>query len=120
MSSKIIHLSLKACFFIVLLCGFSGCAEKESPLPDHLGGQLFQGKRRLDVKCHGCHGWLGEGGSQAPPLVYSGRMIIPPKEFISRVLHGGGGMPAYQSALGEKEILQMMDWLRKIPEQKAP
>lgn len=120
MISEIFFSFVRVLLIVFVIFNLFGCTEKETPLPDHLGGQLFQGKIRLDVKCHGCHGWLGEGSLQAPPLVHSGRIKIPPKKFIRTVLFGRGVMPAYQTVLGEKEVLQIIDWLKRIPEQRAP
>jgi len=112
--------SLRRAIPLLVLLSLLGCAEKETPLPEHLGGQLFQGKRRLDVKCHGCHGWLGEGGFQAPALVHTGRITVSTKDFIRAVLFGRGGMPAYRTAIGEKEVLQIIDWLKRIPTPSRP
>lgn len=99
---------------IFLLWWTVGCQEKETPLPEHLGGQIYQGKARFDIKCHGCHGWLGEGRAQAPALTKAGR-TIPYFDFYSAVIYGrGGGMPAYQRMLGENEIRLMMDWLEQV------
>ncbi len=68
---------------------------------------------RYDVKCHGCHGWLGEGGTDAPALVTSGKTIAPDK-FVGAVTYGRGGMPAYGNVLREDDILLVIDWLEKI------
>ncbi len=89
----------------------AGCQEKKTPYPDHPGGKIYQGKMRMDIKCHGCHGWLGEGGRHAPPLVKSGRTLSY-KAFSSAVIYGRAGiMPAYNKMLSEGEIRQMMEWL---------
>ncbi|MFQ5597934.1 MAG: c-type cytochrome [Nitrospiria bacterium] len=102
--------------FILIFSSFSqGCTTKETPLPDHLGGKIYQGRMRLDVKCHGCHGWLGEGGRNAPPLVQFGRTISHDK-FVDAVIFGRGSMPAFESVLSKNEILEIIDWLEKIPQ----
>lgn len=83
-------------------------------LPEHLGGQIYQGKARFDVKCYGCHGWMGEGSMHAPALAKNGE-IIPYFEFYSAVTYGRGGvMPAYNRVLGEREIRLLMDWLQQV------
>ena len=101
-------------FLLSLIFVFTACTEKETPLPNHPGRKIFHGKFRLDVKCHGCHGWLGQGGS-APTLVQFGRTINHNK-FIDRVLHGKGGMPPFDSVLNKKDVHQIIDWLEKIPQ----
>lgn len=68
----------------------------------------------MDIKCHGCHGWLGRGSGQAPALVKSGR-TIPFKDFYSAVTYGRAGlMPAYNRMLGEDDIRLIMDWLERV------
>lgn len=99
--------------FFFLLLSFA-CQEKETLLPEHFGGQIFQGKVRMDIKCHGCHGWMGEGSMQAPALANDGRTISY-FDFHSAVTYGRGGvMPAYQKMLSEKDIRLMMDWLQQV------
>ncbi|MBN4054848.1 cytochrome c [Nitrospira defluvii] len=68
----------------------------------------------MDVKCHGSHGWLGEGGN-GPTLVQFGRTIAHDK-FIDRVLHGKAGMPPFDTVLNEEDVHQIIDWLEKIPQ----
>jgi len=102
-------------FIVIALMLDTGCTRKESPLPDHRGGKLFHGDIRMDVKCHGCHGWVGEGGGNAPPLVQLGRTISHAK-FINAVLHGKGGMPPFDTVLSEDDVRQIIDWLEKIPQ----
>ncbi len=108
------HLLIKALLCSLVIFTIVGCKQKKSPLPDHLGGQIYQGKMRLDIKCHGCHGWVGEGSAQAPALVKLGK-TIPYNRFYAAVVFGRfGGMPAYERILKEKEIRQIIDWLEKI------
>ncbi len=100
---------------LIAVFSLSACPRKPSPLPDHPGGKLFHGDIRLDVKCHGCHGWLGEGGQSGKPLVQLGRTIAHDK-FINAVLRGRGGMPAFNTVLNENDVRQIIDWLEKIPQ----
>ncbi len=98
---------------LLILVGL-GCQEKETLLPEHRGGQLYQGKVRMDVKCHGCHGWMGEGSMHAPALAKDGQSISY-FDFYSAVTFGrGGGMPAYQRVFSEKDMKLMMDWLQLV------
>lgn len=105
---------IKPLICLLVILSVQSCRQKKSPLPEHLGGQIYQGKMRMDVKCHGCHGWVGEGSAEAPALVNLGK-TIDYNRFYSAVVFGRfGGMPAYQNVLGEKEVRQIIDWLEKI------
>ena len=105
---------IRSVFVYFLLFWVLGCEKKETLLPEHRGGQIYQGKVRMDIKCYGCHGWMGEGSMHAPALADNGR-TIPYFEFYSAVTYGrGGGMPAYERMLGEKDIRLMIDWLQQV------
>ncbi len=91
-----------------------GCKTKDIPLPDHPGSKIYLGIRRYDVKCYGCHGWLGEGSMHAPPLMQPG-VAISRSKFVGAVLYGRANMPAYQNVINEEDILQIIDWIEKIP-----
>jgi len=97
------------------LVAFSACEKKENPFPDHEGGQIFQGLKKVNVNCSGCHGPLGGGGMRAPSLTKSVRNL-PPDQFIVTVAKGRGGMPAFDKVLQEEETRQIMDWLQKLPD----
>jgi len=101
-------------FCLLAFLAILGCKTKDSPLPDHPGRQIYHGIRRYDVKCHGCHGWLGEGSMHAPALMQPG-VAISRRRFVSAVLHGRTNMPAYKNVINEEDILQIIDWIEKIP-----
>jgi len=98
-----------ACYFLLV----GGCRKKEIPLATHVGGQIFHGITRSDVRCYRCHGDRGEGGLSAPPLVSAGK-TIDRDLFIQTVLNGRRRMPSFQSALTEEEILTIIDWLEQV------
>jgi hypothetical protein len=100
-------------FFLFLVSGI-GCEKKPIPLPDHPGGQIFHGIKRADVRCAKCHGDRGEGSARAPALVQSGK-TLPPSLFVATVLEGRNRMPPFRSVLTEAEILEIVDWLSKVP-----
>ena len=97
--------------FSLLLVG--GCEKKTIPLSTHVGGQIFHGIMRSDVRCYRCHGDLGGGGPSAPPLVSNGK-AIDRDLFVQTVLNGRRRMPSFQSALTEEEILTIVDWLEQV------
>lgn len=99
-----------------LLLFLSGCEKKENPFPDHVGGQIFQGLKKVNVNCADCHGSLGGGGMRAPSLTESVKKLSP-EQFVTIVTNGGSGtMPAFEKVLEEEEILQIVDWLTKLPD----
>ncbi len=95
-----------------------GCAKKEFPLPDHPGGQIYNGVKRGDVRCYRCHGDVGKGYS-APILVEPGKPIDR-EMFVKTVLNGRGRMPTFGSALTESDVLQIIDWLEKASGPPGP
>ncbi len=91
----------------------SGCVKGDFPMPTHPGGKIYNGVKRRDVRCFHCHGLRGGGTSLGPSLIQSGK-TIPPRKFVSAVVHGRSGMPSFKSVLTEKEILLIADWLEKV------
>ncbi len=115
MRNKNLFFTLKwPLFGIFLLIAFSACEKKENPFPDHVGGQIFQGTKIVNVKCSGCHGALGGGGMSAPGLIKAAKDQSP-EAFSETVLKGRGGMPAFDGVLKEDDVLQVIDWLQKLP-----
>lgn len=98
---------------LVLLLLSAGCVNKDIPLPDHPGGQLYSGLKKGVIRCFKCHGAQGEGTSRAPALVESGKTMAAEK-FTITVLKGRGRMPRFEGNLTEEEIAQIIDWLEKI------
>lgn len=98
-----------------LLFVFSGCEKKENPFPDHMGGKIFQGLKNVNVKCMGCHGALGGGGMSGPSLTKAVKNLTS-DQFVATVIDGRGKMPKFSAVLGEEEILQIVDWLQKLPD----
>ncbi|MFQ5587502.1 MAG: c-type cytochrome [Nitrospiria bacterium] len=99
---------------IPLILALAGCEKKENPFPDHLGGQIFQGNKMVNVNCANCHGPLGGGGMRAPNLSNSAKNKAS-EQFIETVIKGRKGMPAFGAVLKEDDVLQIIDWLKKIP-----
>ncbi len=107
------HYAILPVLFGLFLFVPAGCTKKENPFPDHVGGQIFLGLKHVNVKCAGCHGDLGGGGMGGPNLVQSVKTLSP-EHFVARVANGLGGMPAFGDVLTEDEILEIMDWLKKL------
>ncbi len=99
---------------VFLMLNVTGCEKKENPFPDDVGGQIFQGNKIVNVKCSGCHGALGGGGMSAPKLLDYVKNASS-EEFVETVIKGRGGMPPFDGLLKEDEVLQIIDWLKKLP-----
>jgi len=113
MNEKQIGANVWVLVVLFSLLAAGGCQRKEIPLSTHVGGQIFHGIMRSDVRCYRCHGDRGEGGQSAPPLVSNGK-TIDRDLFVQTVLNGRRRMPSFQSALTEEEILTIVDWLEQV------
>lgn len=107
------HPTIKCLLLVIAFLFQAGCVKGDFPMPTHPGGKIYNGVKRRDVRCFHCHGQRGEGTSQGPALVQSGK-TIPPRDFVRAVNFGRGGMPSFKSVLAEKEILLIADWLEKV------
>lgn len=73
------------------------------------GARLFH-----DKGCEYCHTMTGRGGKRGPDLTdVAGRMNRA--QLISRVLGGGGDMPAYAGNLTPDELRGIVDYLESRP-----
>ncbi len=106
-------LGLGKSILLLLFLAAAGCANRDFPLPDHPGGKIYNGVKRVDVRCYRCHGDSGKGTAKAPALIHPGRPIDR-ELFVKTVREGRERMPAFSSVLKEEEILQIIDWLEKV------
>jgi mono/diheme cytochrome c family protein len=103
-------------------------AARTNPLPKD-EGTIRAGRGLYEKHCLSCHGSTGEGnGPQAKNLEH------PPPEFAQvartqtdgelfwKTAEGGGQMPSYRESLTEKELWQVVRYLRLLPglQKKAP
>jgi mono/diheme cytochrome c family protein len=71
------------------------------------GAVLFQ------ENCARCHGANLEGGKKAPALAEIGKKKHWNDERIAnRILNGAGRMPSFRESLSEKQIQQLIAYLR--------
>lgn len=106
---------LLSLFFGVSLLLLSGCTSKENPFPDHEGGKIYLGLKHMNIRCSGCHGDLGGGGMSGPSLVKAVKNLKT-EEFVATVISGRGDMPSFNKKLQEEEIIQIVEWLKMLPE----
>ena len=78
------------------------------------GRQLF-----LD-NCAACHQPTGKGVAGAFPALAGSKVVLgDPKEPITRVLNGRGGMPAFQNDLSDTEVSAILTYIRSAWGNKA-
>lgn len=59
--------------------------------------------------CMGCHGGEYEG-AMGPALKEVGA-ALDRGQLYAKIVHGGGGMPAFEGRLSEDEIVGLANWL---------
>ncbi len=78
------------------------------------GRQLF-----LD-NCAACHQPTGKGVAGAFPALAGSKVVLgDPKEPITRILNGRGGMPAFQNDLSDTEVSAILTYIRSAWGNKA-
>lgn len=105
---------MKTTMLILVLFIFTACEKKVNPFPDHMGSKIFQGQQNAKVNCANCHGDLGGGGMKAPNVAKAVKNLTA-EQFSGIVMNGKGSMPPFADTLKEEEILEILDWLNKLP-----
>jgi len=99
-----------------------GSSDLESPLPNHLKGDLFRGESLFNTTCAECHGKLGDGKG---PRAY---FVFPkPRSFLdpaSRATYSkahlfettakgilGTEMPAWDKVFGDQELADVSEYV---------
>lgn len=75
------------------------------PHKDQIGAHLFG-----SYACTSCHRIGGVGGKRGPDLNDVGDQLSY-GEFIWRIAHGGGGMPAYGNILNPRQVEELVSYL---------
>jgi hypothetical protein len=93
--------------FLSVLAAFGLASAVASPALAADGRQLY-----LD-NCAACHQATGKGVSGAFPALAASKVVVgDPKEPITRVLNGRGGMPAFQNDLSDTEVAAILTYVR--------
>ena len=98
--------------------GVGGAAEGvghagETPTePTGGDGDAAAGKTVWADNCSGCHGLAGTGGNGGPDLT-SIPTASNPERVLAQVKNGGGGMPAFDGTLSQKEIADVTAFVVK-------
>jgi cytochrome c6 len=78
-------------------------------------GSVFDGREVYQQYCLGCHGPSGEGMMPGMPNFSRGeRLFRSDRELIEAVKDGNGVMPAFYGILKEKEIEDVVAFLRTL------
>ena len=97
-----------------LAIAFTGCVGPQ-PIPssqlDDPGARIFNGYSAAQAKCFHCHGADGSGTIRGPDL----RELVPyvgNARIWDQIENGDAIMPAYKGQLSEREIAQVVRWMR--------
>ncbi len=90
---------------------------KATPTPD----ELAEAKTTYMQICANCHGDKGEGGPvkiegkrlKVPSLLEGHGLEHDDAEFTKQIANGGDGMPAFKDRLNEKQISDLVRFLRR-------
>lgn len=77
-------------------------ADREAPDPD--GAKVYRSN------CAACHGKQGEGG--VGPALAGNATLADGSAVLDQILHGGGGMPAFEGRLSTEEIEAVASYVR--------
>jgi ubiquinol-cytochrome c reductase cytochrome b subunit len=73
-----------------------------------------KGARLMQLEgCMACHMVRGVGGQRAPDLTYISDRVTS-TQLITRILRGGGGMPAYGDTIKPSELNQLLAFLETL------
>lgn len=78
-------------------------------------GNVFDGRQTYQQYCLGCHGPSGEGMMPGMPNFSRGdRLFRTDRELVDAVKDGNGVMPAFYGILEEKQIEDVVAFLRTL------
>ncbi|MBS2030108.1 MAG: cytochrome c [Deltaproteobacteria bacterium] len=99
---------------VLLAAAFTGCAGP-MPIPssqlDDPGALIFNGYSAAQAKCFHCHGADGSGTIRGPDL----QQLVPyvgDARIWDQIENGDAIMPAYKNKLTQREIAQVVSWMR--------
>ncbi|MCE9682571.1 c-type cytochrome [Halomonas alkalisoli] len=74
---------------------------------------INEGRRLYEEQCTQCHGPDGRGELPGMPNFQQGDALMQPDAALFAVIsQGQGGMPAFEGMLNEREILDVIAFLR--------
>ena len=92
----------------LLFCAAGQCRAASSADDEKTGAILFR-----DKGCAFCHGPGGVGTAKAPSLVdLRKNKLWSPDKITNQITNGGQKMPPFGDALTDKEIAQLVAYLR--------
>jgi quinoprotein glucose dehydrogenase len=83
------------------------------PLPGSLGERVYQ------TQCSACHGINRAGSPPAVPALRGIEGILTDEEITATIRQGKGRMPAF-SSLSNDEVLALVRYLTRAPQQQGP
>jgi len=93
--------------------GGSGSKKATPPSPATTPSNVAAGATLFAGNCTSCHGVDGHGGHVGPELTaFHGATFVP--VVVAQVTHGGGGMPAFNGTLSERQIRDVAAYVTRL------
>lgn len=93
--------------------------EKETPVAEHAPIAIpdtpvdtASAESLYKSNCMGCHGNEYQG-SMGPALAKVGS-VLSREEIYTKIVKGGGGMPAFEGRIEEEDVVQLTNWLAEF------
>ena len=77
-------------------------------------GDIFRGNEVYAKHCIDCHGGDARGVPGIPDLTRGNRLLRPDPELFTAIKEGKGVMPGYEGVLRNKDILDVISYLRTL------
>ncbi len=76
---------------------------------------IFSGRRVYQVHCTACHGINGAPMmAGVPDMTRAQNLLIPDRDLVTTLKRGKGVMPGYDRILSEKNILDVIAYVRSL------
>ena len=83
--------------------------------PAMYAADVFKGREVYEIQCQSCHGVDGRGVlAFAPDFTRGERLLRSDLALLAAVSSGKGVMPAFEGVLSEREILNVIAYLRTL------
>jgi cytochrome c6 len=97
------------------LVGTITCAVLTLLWPSAFGADLSQGQKLYRAHCASCHGVRGVPVMPgAPDFTRQQTLMQPDPVLVDKLKQGKGAMPAYQGLLRERELYDIVAYMRTL------
>jgi mono/diheme cytochrome c family protein len=109
-------------FYLVIVClalSAGGCASRAAKPP---ANGALPVRVLYERNCAVCHGPRGEGTQlgtmKTPPLRSGAALTDPDEKFLKQISDGGNGMPPFKQTLDDKQIDDLVRFIREELQEK--